>query len=223
MRGRSRHRRTPHAWRGPLLGAFEGQVVAGLCPDQAAVPRMNLRASAVRPSGGDGSTGKCAQPPASSCVCGTKSAVQPLVRFRESPEVHRRRSKRRRVRYPVCRRGRAVGRSAPPGVRRPPPRCSRRCCSGVRPCRSVHCDAAFDVQVDALQVHTGRVAFTPAVRLGPRRQAPAFGSEKPSRLRSCSLMRFASSSWSSRMMMRQAASTEVPWSTSSRARVASRS
>ncbi len=37
------------------------------------------------------------------------------------------------------------------------------------------------------------------------------------------LMRWASSSWSSRMMMRQAASMGVPWSTSSRARAAMRS
>jgi hypothetical protein len=37
------------------------------------------------------------------------------------------------------------------------------------------------------------------------------------------LMRWASSSWSSRMTMRQAASTGVPWSTSSRARAAMRS
>ena len=41
--------------------------------------------------------------------------------------------------------------------------------------------------------------------------------------RSCSLMRRASSIWSSRMMMRQAASMGVPWSTRSRARMAIRS
>ncbi len=39
----------------------------------------------------------------------------------------------------------------------------------------------------------------------------------------CSLRRRASSSWSSRMMMRQAASSGVPWSHSSRARDARRS
>lgn len=43
------------------------------------------------------------------------------------------------------------------------------------------------------------------------------------RARSCSLMRWASSSWSSRTMIRQAASTAVPASTSSRARAAMRS
>ena len=41
-------------------------------------------------------------------------------------------------------------------------------------------------------------------------------------LRRCSLIRRASASWSSKMMIRQAASSAVPWSTSSRARAASR-
>jgi hypothetical protein len=56
-----------------------------------------------------------------------------------------------------------------------------------------------------------------------RGQAEVFGCGRPPWVRSCSLMRWASSSWSSRMTMRQAASMGVPWSTSSRARAAMRS
>lgn len=52
----------------------------------------------------------------------------------------------------------------------------------------------------------------------------AAGALDASAARRCSaLMRWASWSWSSRMMMRQAASMGVPWSTSSRARAAMRS
>lgn len=54
-------------------------------------------------------------------------------------------------------------------------------------------------------------------------QAGVFDCDWPPWVRSCSLMRWASSSWSSRMTMRQAASMGVPWSTSSRARAAMRS
>lgn len=51
-------------------------------------------------------------------------------------------------------------------------------------------------------------------------QAPVAGGDAVRRY--SALMRRASSSWSSRMMMRQAASMGVPWSTSSRARAAMR-
>jgi len=59
--------------------------------------------------------------------------------------------------------------------------------------------------------------------LGPSGQASAGGSWRCWERRSCSLMRRASSSWSSRMMIRQAASMGVPWLTRSRARMAMRS
>ena len=59
---------------------------------------------------------------------------------------------------------------------------------------------------------------------GPRPSQGAAGGFADSAARRYSaLIRWASSSWSSRMMMRQAASMEVPWSTSSRARAAMRS
>jgi hypothetical protein len=54
-------------------------------------------------------------------------------------------------------------------------------------------------------------------------QDAAAGFADPAARRYSALMRWASSSWSSRMTMRQAASTGVPWSTSSRARAAMRS
>jgi hypothetical protein len=56
----------------------------------------------------------------------------------------------------------------------------------------------------------------------PSQEAGAGFSDSAAR-RYSALMRRASSSWSSRMTMRQAASTGVPWSTSSRARAAMRS
>ena len=54
-------------------------------------------------------------------------------------------------------------------------------------------------------------------------QSAAVGFADSAARRYSALMRRASSSWSSRMTMRQAASTGVPWSTSSRARAAMRS
>ena len=54
-------------------------------------------------------------------------------------------------------------------------------------------------------------------------QSEAGGASDAVLRRYSALMRWASSSWSSRMMMRQAASMGVPWSTSSRARAAMRS
>ncbi len=55
-----------------------------------------------------------------------------------------------------------------------------------------------------------------------RPQPSALSTRPAGRLCSSSLIRRASWSWSSRMTMRQAASTGVPWSTSSRARAAMR-
>lgn len=55
------------------------------------------------------------------------------------------------------------------------------------------------------------------------RQPAVVGFSDSAAWRYSALMRWASSSWSSRMMMRQAASMGVPWSTSSRARAAMRS
>ena len=54
-------------------------------------------------------------------------------------------------------------------------------------------------------------------------QGAAGGFADSAARRYSALMRWASSSWSSRMTMRQAASMGVPWSTSSRARAAMRS
>ena len=54
-------------------------------------------------------------------------------------------------------------------------------------------------------------------------QAGVVGLADSAARRYPALMRWASSSWSSRMTMRQAASMGVPWSTSSRARAAMRS
>jgi len=56
----------------------------------------------------------------------------------------------------------------------------------------------------------------------PPSQAEAAGFADSAARRYSALMRWASSSRSSRMTMRQAASTGVPWSTSSRARAAMR-
>jgi hypothetical protein len=58
---------------------------------------------------------------------------------------------------------------------------------------------------------------------GSRPPQDAAGGFADPAARYSALMRRASSSWSSRMTMRQAASTGVPWSTSSRARAAMRS
>ncbi len=54
-------------------------------------------------------------------------------------------------------------------------------------------------------------------------QVAADGLDAPAARRYSALMRWASSSWSSRMTIRHAASIGVPWSTSSRARAAMRS
>ena len=72
--------------------------------------------------------------------------------------------------------------------------------------------------------HTrARVWGPPVVRRAwVRSQAAAAGFAVQAARRYSALMRWASSSWSSRMTMRQAASTGVPWSTSSRARAAGR-
>ena len=56
-----------------------------------------------------------------------------------------------------------------------------------------------------------------------RSQVAVVGFADSAARRYSALMRWASSSWSSRMTMRQAASMGVPWSTSSRARAAMRS
>ncbi len=60
-------------------------------------------------------------------------------------------------------------------------------------------------------------------RWRPAWRVPGQRGGRGSRAVSWALMRWASASWSSRMMMRQAASSGLPWSTSSRARAASRS
>jgi len=78
-----------------------------------------------------------------------------------------------------------------------------------------------------LEFTTGQRARAAAAKLGascgPGPSQGTAGGFADSAARYSALMRRASSSWSSRMTMRQAASTGVPWSTSSRARAAMRS
>ena len=90
--------------------------------------------------------------------------------------------------------------------------------AGVRAClrASVHTLAVGRVLEDA----AGKLRAS--CGSGPSQEAGAGFSDSAVR-RYSALMRRASSSWSSRMTMRQAASTGVPWSTSSRARAAMRS
>ena len=81
------------------------------------------------------------------------------------------------------------------------------------------------------RLSSGQHAWAAAAKLAARggatglspSQVAAVGFGDSAARRYSALMRWASSSWSSRITMRQAASMGVPWSTSSRARAAMRS
>lgn len=113
---------------------------------------------------------------------------------------------------PRVRIGRRDSESRPP-VRRSARRHRPRVSSGCRPGRT-----ATPGPIGGCRLRTRR-GSRPLEGVG---QASALWPAPTSPRRSSSLMRWASSSWSSRMMMRQAASMEVPWSTISRARAAIR-
>lgn len=105
---------------------------------------------------------------------------------------------------------------APPG--RAPPHGGSGCCCGCAPpgrrsARFVRCHSlggGCRQHELSCPLRAKRRPGTAPRTEGRDRQASAFGSGDADGLRNCSLMRWASSSWSSRMMMRQAASTGVP-------------
>jgi hypothetical protein len=149
------------------------------------------------------------------------------------PAAHRGASRLRLSRHRICCR-RAIGipsRWIGPGTSAWPG-AVRACCESPglgwfrRPFRTHRkaCPTFVSSSTTASRPSTGTVTWSSVRRLLPGlcpvlSQVLACGGLQ----RSSSLMRRASSSWSSRMTMRQAASTGVPWSTSSRARAAMRS